>query len=56
MFLCSPAQYSSSHPGSMLLTVSCNEAGDCGKGSNTVISQLHFFLEHHGLGKEDNVR
>ena len=30
----------------------CDEAGDCGKGSNTVISQLHFFFENHRLGKE----
>lgn len=29
----------------------CDEAGNCGKGGNTVISQLHFFLEHHGLGE-----
>ena len=27
----------------------CDEAGDCGKEANTVISQLHFFFAHHGL-------
>ncbi len=30
-----------------------DEAGDCGKGSNTVISQLHYFFEHHGLGEKE---
>ena len=30
----------------------CDEAGDCGKGLNTIISQLHFFFEHHGLGSD----
>ena len=33
----------------------CDEAGDCGKGSNTVISQLHYFFEHHGLGKTNSL-
>ena len=30
----------------------CDEAGDCGKGANTVVSQLHFFFETHGLGEK----
>ena len=29
----------------------CDEAGSCGKGANTVISQLHYFFENHGLGE-----
>ena len=29
----------------------CDEAGDCGKGANTVISQLHYFFEHHSMGE-----
>ena len=32
----------------------CDEVGDCGKGSNTVVSQLHFFFKHHGLSKKGN--
>ena len=28
-----------------------DEASDVGKGANTVISLLHHFLEHHGLGE-----
>ena len=28
-----------------------DEASDTGKGANTVISLLHHFLEHHGLGE-----
>ena len=28
-------------------------AGDCGKGANAVVSQLHYFFEHHGLGEKD---
>ena len=31
----------------------CDEAGDCGKGANTVISQLCYFFEHHGLGEKE---
>ena len=31
----------------------CDEAGDCGKGANTVISQLDFFFKHHGLGEKE---
>ena len=30
-----------------------DEAGDCGKGSNTVISQLHYYFENHGLGEKE---
>ena len=30
-----------------------DEAGDCGKGANVVISQLHYFFSHHGLGETD---
>lgn len=30
-----------------------DEAVYCGKGSNSVISQLHFFFEHHGLGERN---
>ena len=30
-----------------------DEAGDCGKGANTVISQLHYYFEHHGLGETE---
>ena len=26
------------------------EAGNCGKGANTVISQLRYYFENHGLG------
>ena len=28
-----------------------DESGDCGKGANTVISLLHYYFDHHGLGK-----
>ena len=31
----------------------CDEAGDCGKGANTVISQLDLFFNHHGLGEKE---
>ena len=31
------------------LTYLCDEAVDTGKGSNSVVSQLHHFFEHHGL-------
>lgn len=34
------------------VTFLCDEAGDCGKGANTVVSQLHYFFEHHGLGEK----
>ena len=30
-----------------------DEAADCGKGSNVVISQLHYFFQHHGLGEKE---
>ena len=30
-----------------------DEAGDCGKGSNSDISQLHYYFEHHGLGEKE---
>ena len=30
-----------------------DEAGDCGKGSNTVISLLHYYFENHGLGEKE---
>ena len=30
-----------------------DEAGDCGKGENSVISMLHFFFDHHGLGEQE---
>ena len=30
-----------------------DEAGDCGKGANTVISQLDFFFTQHGLGEKE---
>lgn len=28
----------------------CDESGNCGKGANAVISQLHYYFENHGLG------
>ena len=30
-----------------------DEAGDCGKGANAVISQLDYFFRHHGLGETE---
>ena len=30
-----------------------DEAGDCGKGANAVVSRLHYFFDHHGLGEKD---
>lgn len=30
-----------------------DEAGDCGKGANAVISRIHFFFKHHGLGETE---
>ena len=30
-----------------------DEASDVGKGANMVVSLLHHFLEHHGLGEID---
>ena len=29
-----------------------DEAGECGKGANNVVSRLHFFLETHGLDEK----
>ena len=28
-----------------------DESSDCGKGANVVISMLHYFFDHHGLGE-----
>ena len=30
-----------------------DEAGDCGKGANAVVSRLDFFFDHHGFGEKD---
>ncbi len=30
-----------------------DESVDCGKGANTVVSQLHYFFEHHGFGEKE---
>ena len=30
-----------------------DEAGDCGKGANTVVNMLDFFFDNHGLGEEE---
>ena len=30
-----------------------DEAGDCSKGANTVVSQLHYFFANHGLGEKE---
>ena len=30
-----------------------DEAGDCGKGANAVVSRLHYFFENHGLGEKE---
>ena len=30
-----------------------DEAGDCGKGANAVVSMLHYFLDNHGLGETE---
>lgn len=29
-----------------------DEAGECGKGANNVVSRLHYFFETHGLGEK----
>ena len=29
-----------------------DEAGECGKGANNVISRLHYFFDTHGLGEK----
>ena len=31
----------------------CDEADDCGKGANTVVSQLDYFFQHHALGEQE---
>ena len=30
-----------------------DESFDCGKGANVVISMLHYFFDHHGLGEKE---
>ena len=30
-----------------------DEAGDCGKGANAVVSRIHYFFDHHGFGEKD---
>ena len=30
-----------------------DEAGDCGKGANAVISRLHYFFDHYSLGEKE---
>ena len=30
-----------------------NEAGDCGKGANAVVSCIHYFFDHHGFGERN---
>ncbi len=30
-----------------------DEASECGKGANIIISQLHYFFTHHGLGEKE---
>ena len=30
-----------------------DEAGDCGKGANAVVSRIHYFFDHHGFGERD---
>ena len=30
-----------------------DEAGDCGKGANSVVSQLHYFFTNHGMGEKE---
>ena len=32
-----------------------DEAGECGKGANTVVSWNHYFSDHHGIGKKQVV-
>ena len=34
------------------VNVLTDEAGECGKGANNVISRLHYFFEMHGLGEK----
>ena len=35
------------------VTYLIDEASDVGKGANTVVSFLHHFFQHHGLGEVD---
>ena len=30
-----------------------DEAADCRKGANSIVSRLHHFFEHHGLGEKN---
>ena len=30
-----------------------DEAGDCEKGANTVLSRIHYFFENHRFGEKD---
>ena len=30
----------------------CDESGGCGKGANTVVSQVDYFFSHHGQGEK----
>ena len=30
-----------------------DEAGDCGKGTHSVVSQLHYFFTNHGMGEKE---
>ena len=30
-----------------------DEAGDCGKGANAVVSRIHFFFDTHGFGEKE---
>ena len=35
------------------VTYLIDEASDTGKGANSIISMLHHFFQHHGLGETD---
>ena len=61
---CSLAPFTSLHLGSAVFGVACealprqikfltDEAGDCGKGANGVVSCIHYFFYHHGFGEKD---
>ena len=30
-----------------------DEAGDCGKGANSEVSQVHYFFTNHGMGEKE---
>ena len=30
-----------------------DEAADCGKEANSIISRIHHFFSHHGLGEKN---